>query len=63
MPDRQLLGNHVRDGALTPIGKYFEGKVKHKIEHMTKRIFTVNSLFSSSKASYVEIKNRQLVIL
>ena len=63
MPDRQLLGNHVRDGALTPIGKYFEGKVKHKIEHMTKQIFTESMLFSNMKASYVEIKNRQLIII
>ena len=45
------------------IGKYFEGKVLQKIERMTKQIFIESSLFSNMKASYVEIKNRQLVVL
>ena len=52
-PDRQLPGNNVRDGALSPIGKFFEGKVKQKIERMTKQIFAESSLFSNKKTGYV----------
>jgi len=45
------------------IGKYFEGKVKQKIEKMTEEIFPESSLFSNMQVQYVEIKNRQLTIL
>jgi Cu+-exporting ATPase len=45
------------------IGKYFEGKVKQKIERMTEQIFPESQLFSDMKVRYVEIKNRQLVVL
>ena len=42
------------------IGKYLEGKIKRKIERITRQIFTESSISSNMKASYVEIKNLQL---
>lgn len=45
------------------VGKYFEGEVKKKISKLTEAIFPESTLFENMKVNYVEIKNRQLVIL
>jgi hypothetical protein len=39
---------------IVTIGQYLEGKIKRKIERITRQIFTESSIFSNMKASYVE---------
>ena len=39
---------------IVTIGKYLEGKIKRKIERITRQIFTESSIFSNMKASYVD---------
>lgn len=45
------------------VGKHFEEKVKMKIEKLTEQIFPESTLFENMKVNYVEIKNRNLVLL
>jgi cation transport ATPase len=45
------------------IGKHFENKVKKRIERITEQIFPESVLFENMRIEYVEIRNRQLMIV